>query len=63
MAEAYAQQRDFARAGRVVDNAEKIFPGEKLLFEKKMAIETQRRRAAQKEKQKFKKMFAKKSDN
>jgi hypothetical protein len=60
MAEAYLQQREFEHAGKVIDNAEKIFPGEKLLFEKKMAIENFRKKHAQKEKQKFKKMFAKK---
>ena len=60
MAEAYLLQKEYSKAEKVINNAEKVFPGEKLLFEKKVWIRNQAQKIEQKEKQKYKKMFAKK---
>ena len=60
MSEAYLLQKDFENAEKVIKLAEKIFPGEKLLFERLTRIKNHQKISSQKDKKKFKKMFAKK---
>lgn len=60
MAEAHTLQADFDKAQTILTQAEAVFPGEKLLADKRLWVQKQRKKSTQKEKQRFKKMFAKK---
>ena len=60
MAEAHALQKEYIKAEKILNTAEKIFPGDKFLFEKKIAIHKQSKENERRKKNKFKKMFAKK---
>lgn len=60
MAEAHALQADFDKAHSILVQAETVFPGEKLLLDKRNWVEKRRKKNTEKEKQRFKKMFAKK---
>lgn len=60
MAEAHSLQREYQNALNILKLAEKVFPGEKLIFEKKVALHKLCKENTKRDKNKFKKMFAKK---
>lgn len=60
MAEAHARQAEPARAEALLDEAERVFPGEELLREKRNWVRRRAKEASAQQRRRLQKMFAKK---